>query len=487
MPCMCSLICLATTVVFCGSVTGITILLILRFLLRGKRTRRAKDDPEKIVIGLLHPYCNAGGGGERVLWCAVRCLLKKYPNGKIVIYTGDVGVTPRDILKKAKNTFNVSVQEKEVEFVYVHRRKWVEASRYPYFTLLGQSLGSMWMGLEAAWKAPPDLFIDTMGYAFTFPIFRFLVGARVAGYVHYPTISSDMLKRVKARTLAHNNKNYVAKNPFLTWIKIFYYRMFARLYGVVGRCADIIMVNSSWTEGHINSIWKIPLKTHRVYPPCDVGDLKKLAFLGNDAERITIMSIGQFRPEKDHPLQLQAMYELRSLLVNDEPLWNRLRLVIVGSCRHAEDTERMKNMRDLSKHLSLENNVEFRVNVTYQELLQCYQMARIGLHTMWNEHFGISIVESMAAGQIMVANRSGGPLLDIVETSPGSQTGYLAVDAVEYAQCIAAILYNDTEDNDKIRAAARASVDRFSELEFESAFLRVIAPLIELETPTKHE
>lgn len=59
------------------------------------------------------------------------------------------------------------------------------------------------------------------------------------------------------------------------------------------------------------------------------------------------MSISQFRPEKDHPLQLQvtfghrfgrlvshhcllftffqAMYELRSLLLDDEPMWNRVR------------------------------------------------------------------------------------------------------------------------------------------------------------------
>ncbi|XP_059622771.1 GDP-Man:Man(3)GlcNAc(2)-PP-Dol alpha-1,2-mannosyltransferase [Phlebotomus argentipes] len=487
MPCACSLLCTMTAGLFFTAVAGIFILLLLRVLFSGKRTRRVKEHPDATYIGLFHPYCNAGGGGERVLWCAVRCLLKKYPSAKIIIYTGDVGVTPRDILKKAKNTFNVSIQEKDVQFVYLHRRKWVEAVKYPYFTLLGQSLGSVWLGLEAAWKFPPDVFIDTMGYAFTFPIFRFLVGARVSGYVHYPTISSDMLRRVQARTLSHNNKNYVARNPFLTWIKLFYYRMFAKLYGLVGRCADIVMVNSSWTEGHINSLWQIPLTTHRVYPPCEVSDLKKLQFLGNDAERIVIMSVGQFRPEKDHPLQLQAMYELRSLLVNDEPLWNRLRLVIVGSCRHEEDVERMKNMKDLSKHLSLENSVEFRVNVTYQELLQCYQTARMGLHTMWNEHFGISVVECMAAGLIMVANRSGGPLMDIVETSPASQTGFLAVDAVEYAQCIATILYNEPEDNDTIRTAARASVDRFSESEFESAFLRVIAPLIELETPSKHE
>lgn len=215
------------------------------------------------------------------------------------------------------------------------------------------------------------------------------------------------------------------------------------------------MVNSSWTENHIVNLWDVPFKTHRVYPPCEVNHLKNLQFTGNDNEKIVILSVGQFRPEKDHPLQLQAMYELRTLLVKDEDLWNKLRLVIVGSCRNDEDRDRLKNMQDLSKHLSLENSVDFRVNVSYQELVQLFQSAKIGVHTMWNEHFGIGVVECMAAGLIMVANRSGGPLMDIIETSEGSQTGYLAVDAVDYANCFLSVLYNSKEQNEQIRQAAR--------------------------------
>lgn len=82
----------------------------------------------------------------------------------------------------------------------------------------------------------------------------------------------------------------------------------------------------------------------------------------------------------------------------------QIKLIIIGSCRNDEDYVRLKNMQDLSKHLSLENSVEFKVNVSYQELIQNYQLASIGLHTMWNEHFGIGVVECMAAGLITVAN-----------------------------------------------------------------------------------
>lgn len=45
--------------------------------------------------------------------------------------------------------------------------------------------------------------------------------------------------------------------------------------------------------------------------------------------------------------------------------------------------------------------------------------------------------------------------MDIIETSVGSQTGYLAVDTMEYAECLATILYNTKEENEVIRDAAR--------------------------------
>lgn len=42
-----------------------------------------------------------------------------------------------------------------------------------------------------------QVFIDTTGWAFTYPFAR-LAGARVASYTHYPTVSSDMIRKVCA-------------------------------------------------------------------------------------------------------------------------------------------------------------------------------------------------------------------------------------------------------------------------------------------------
>ena len=62
-----------------------------------------------------------------------------------------------------------------------------------------------------------------------------------------------------------------------TWLslcKVIYYRLFGWMYGTVGSFAHLAMVNSSWTQSHIESLWRIPERTKRVYPPCDTSGLQ---------------------------------------------------------------------------------------------------------------------------------------------------------------------------------------------------------------------
>lgn len=211
----------------------VALLLLRKYILRMKLVHGKKANVQR--VGVFHPYCNAGGGGERVLWCAIRSLQQMYA-GKIhiTIYTGDVAVQADRMLLNAKNVFNIAVDGRTIDFVFLQKRGWVEPDRYPRFTLLGQSLGSMVLGLEALLKYQPDIFIDTMGYAFTYPIFRYLGACKVGSYTHYPIVSTDMLRRVKSRVYAHNNQSYVVKNPFLTWLKLTYYRLFAKVGGSIG-------------------------------------------------------------------------------------------------------------------------------------------------------------------------------------------------------------------------------------------------------------
>ena len=163
---------------YIGVILSLICLVILSFIIFccyvKYRILSKKDEKNERIIAFFHPYCDAGGGGERVLWCGIRAIQKKYPAEKLFIYTGDLDSAPDQIISRAKQRFDIEIQTETLEFVYLHRRKWVEADMWPRFTLLGQSLGSIFLALEALDKVKPDVFLDTMGYAFTLLIFKYL-------------------------------------------------------------------------------------------------------------------------------------------------------------------------------------------------------------------------------------------------------------------------------------------------------------------------
>ena len=59
-----------------------------------------------------------------------------------------------------------------------------------------------------------------MGYAFTFHVVRLLARIPVGAYVHYPTISTDMLARVKSRRQWHTNADTISSSVTLSSAKL---------------------------------------------------------------------------------------------------------------------------------------------------------------------------------------------------------------------------------------------------------------------------
>ena len=83
-----------------------------------------------------------------------------------------------------------------------------------------------------------QVMVDTSGWAFTYPLLR-LSGVRVACYTHYPTISTDMLRRVQTRQAAFNNSSSITGSTLKSAAKLLYYYIFAAMYGAVGGCANV--------------------------------------------------------------------------------------------------------------------------------------------------------------------------------------------------------------------------------------------------------
>lgn len=465
------------------------------------------------IIGFFHPYCNAGGGGERVLFEAMRYHLEE-PRTICVVYTGDVTAShslqtsrPRavgegtssiadggggmasqeEILRKAADRFAISLEayKDRIAFLPLSSRRLVSDSYWTRLTLLGQSLGSIVLAKEACEELIPDVFIDTMGYAFTYPVMRaFNRSVPIGAYVHYPTISTDMLQRVKSRKAGHTNDAAVAGSALRSQAKLWYYQGFAWLYSWALKRPDVIVANGTWTRDHVNRLIlsrrqlaevqtaaaaspasspsrRIDRQASIVYPPCDTSSLQDFPLQGRGN---TIVSLAQFRPEKEHRTQLLI---LRGLLdrypqyAKAEPSASAeggapVKLLMMGSCRNTGDEERIAALRSLTSELHLEPYVDFVINAPYSRILTELSTASIGLSTMVDEHFGINVVEFLAAGLLTLSHASAGPLMDIaVPDQAGRPTGFHAPDLDGFVQTLARILEMGEEERVEVRKRAR--------------------------------
>lgn len=144
------------------------------------------------------------------------------------------------------------------------------------------------------------------------------------------------------------------------------------------------MVNSSWTQAHINNLLGIctpsvrsdrsrgpnqdkgtylrsstsstkasskiwDASTHIVYPPCDTASLSALPL--EPRERL-ILSVAQFRPEKEHLTQLLALaaFAQQQRSISGSP---SIKLIMAGSVRNDGDEARVAGLRNSAKRLGI--------------------------------------------------------------------------------------------------------------------------------------
>jgi alpha-1,2-mannosyltransferase len=339
----------------------------------------------------------------------------------------------------------------------------MRSETFPRLTLLFQSLGSLAVGIEAIIRHRPQVLIDTIGCAFSYPAFYFS-GCQLMAYVHYPFISSDMLKRVKTGTLSYNNSAIISESPLLSEVKLAYYQFIFMAYKTCGKFIDCVMVNSSWTKAHIEDAWS-DAKVKLLYPPCDIEKFKS----SRGVERTqNIVSLAQFRPEKNHELQIRAF----ARLLKDYPTLKSTKLILTGGARDKNDRQRVDELKSLASDLSISDRVHYEVDIGFERIQQLLCESRIGLHTMVDEHFGISVVEFMAAGLITVANNSGGPKTDIIDQGVN---GFRASTEEEYATTLWEAFCMTDEDMEKMRAKSWDKVLKFSNERFNQAFVSEIS------------
>lgn len=267
---------------------------------------------------------------------SIAAVQKNYPQANITIYGGRDKLTTDAICKMAQTTFGVKLS-RPIRIISLWTRFLMDSRIYPRLTLLLQSFGMFIMGFEALLRFRPDVMIDTIGTAFSYPIFT-LAGVPIVSYVHYPFANLQTLQEIKIRT----------KKKFSRSLYYKYYRQICRFYRLCGGLASRVMVNSSWTRDHLQKIWTLNEDFELVYPSCEISQMQRFDI---ESERDpVIMSLAQFRPEKNHTMQLYILAEL----FKSRPEWkDNIKLRLYGGCRDKGDENIVKELEKLAEKLGI--------------------------------------------------------------------------------------------------------------------------------------
>jgi glycosyltransferase involved in cell wall biosynthesis len=196
-----------------------------------------------------------------------------------------------------------------------------------------------------------------------------------------------------------------------------------------------------------------------IFPPADV---EKYSCKDNMEDRENIVvSCGRFAPGKNQriiPIIASKVPEAEFCIIGTVSASNRkTSLMIVNQIK--EDIEKL-NLK----------NVKILENLPLAEQLGLYKRAKVFLHTMVGEHFGMAVVEAMASGLVPVVHKSGGPWLDILlEGKYGS--GYENVE--EAAEKIKWII-SDESVYQKLSSLALRRAKDFSKEKFKNNLMKVI-------------
>lgn len=159
----------------------------------------------------------------------------------------------------------------------------------------------------------------------------------------------------------------------------------------------LILTNSRFSASIIERF--LGFKPLVLYPPVDVEKYLPLAQERNRENLVVTM--GRIESMKNLDIVIDIAKEIRNA-----------KFIVVGSL---QSRKYYASLMKRIKELNLEGRVKILPNTSENLKAEILRKAKVYLHPTKYEHFGIAVVEAMAAGLIPVVHKSGGPWIDIVE------------------------------------------------------------------------
>jgi len=157
-------------------------------------------------------------------------------------------------------------------------------------------------------------------------------------------------------------------------------------------------------------------------PPVEISEFLNVS---KSKERGDIVvSCGRYTPEKNYEFVLNVAEHLPNV-----------EFIIIGALSGKVSNSYYRRLMKLIKERKI-RNVKLLKDVPRDKQLKIYSRSKVFLHAMVGEHFGVAVVEGMAAGLIPVVHKSGGPWFDIINRGKyglGYENVNEAVKAILYA------------------------------------------------------
>jgi len=375
---------------------------------------------------VLHNTLNSIGGGERLCLHTIRAL-------KDIGFEVWLGVVEQTNWAKVRKIMGINVS--------VDRE---------YFIMGNIKMFGLYQRLLSAYhimklKSKVDIIINTYGDLLPLP--TDLV------YMHFPTLA------------------LVRKEPWMKYVKYTksaFWRAYFAPYELIQSMLKIIakysivLTNSTFSARVISKYFNKHALV--IYPPVEIADY--ISVSRNDDREEAVVSIGRMSPEKN--------WHLIPYIAAKMP---HVRFYLIGSIRGFRAKQYYDKIVYLKNKLNVKN-LEIIPNAPHAVKLKVLSKSKVYLHLYPYEHFGIAVVEAMAAGLVPVVHMSGGQWLDIVEKGKYG-VGYSSLEPKYIANALFKALNAWSKHvKDKVIEKAKTFSDSF----FRRKISRIVKRYVEIKS-----
>jgi glycosyltransferase involved in cell wall biosynthesis len=186
--------------------------------------------------------------------------------------------------------------------------------------------------------------------------------------------------------------------------KSFFWRTYFKPYSIITRSlatrtakrSNLILTNSAFSREAIREA--IPgVQPHVLYPPVDTERFFSAYSQPINTREAKVLVVSRFSPEK----RIENAIKIAHLL------GGKIKFQIVGSLMPTNKAY-FRELKQMIEMYGLTESVNLTPNANNEELIDSMSSSMVYLHTMIGEHFGVSIVEAMAAGLLPIVPSYGG-------------------------------------------------------------------------------